>query len=255
MMIKRLLAALLLSTTICFAQDEPAPPLQEPPPQKKNVISFPDRDYVVEVPMKTGPDGMPIRMTKRLIFIYDCSGSMNSEDLAIAISFVRGVMMQPLDEFEIGIIAFDGATYRWPGIPEPKQTPPVPKNWAALPSAPAIEQATQWLQNLNDNGNTEVIPAIDMALKEKRDELSIVIVSDGGFHAESTKDILEAIEKGQKWRKDNKLGRVNIMAVGVDDTPNNALTKIGEVGGLGYFYPAPTPEVEEPPEDFDDPGY
>jgi hypothetical protein len=251
MMIKRLLAALLLSTTICFAQDE-APPLEEPP-QKKSIIRFPDRDYVEEVPIAAGPDGMPIRMTKRLIFVYDCSGSMNKNDLRNALNFVRGVMMQPLDEFEFGIIAFDGQTYRWGGIPEPKQTPPVPPNWAALPSQIAIEKATQWLQNLNDNGSTEVIPALNIALRENRDDLSIVVVSDGGFHAESTKSILEAIKQGQAWRKKSKLKRAHIMAVGVDDSANDALSKIGEEGGLGYFYPAPEPEEEEP-ENLDDLG-
>jgi hypothetical protein len=240
-MIKHLLAVLLLSTALCFAQDDSAPPLKEP---EKPIIRFSNRDYVVEVPMSTGPDGMPVRMTKRLLFLFDCSGSMNVTDLKIAIDFVKSVMMQPLDEFEIGVLAFDGDTYRWPGIPEPTTTPPIPKGWASLPSNPAVKKVASWLLKCSNDGNTLLIPALNKALKEKRSDLSIIIVSDGGFH-DSLGGILDAIKNGQKWRIKNKLKRVNIMTVGVDEHPNKNLVAIGANGKLGYFHPAPTSKDQD----------
>lgn len=235
-MIKRLILSFLLTTAICFAQDSPPP--------TKNIIRFPDRDYIEDVPVRIDEHGMPTRLTNRVLFIHDCSGSMGENDLTNAINFVRGVMKQPLDEFEIGIIAFDENTYRWPGIPEPKQTPPVPPNWAALPSATAVDKVTQWLRTRDDEGSTKLVPALQLALQENRDKLSIVVISDGDFYTESTREIVAAIQKGQKWRLDNGLNKAPIMAIGVTSVSNDKLAKIGKIGGLGYYHPLEEEEEE-----------
>lgn len=122
------------------------------------------------------------RITNRIIFIYDYSGSMMGDKLNQALTAFVSIAKQPIDQMEIGLIAFATNAKRWPGVPEPKAPKPVPINWAAMPSQKAILSAIKWLnQRTTLGGATEFFSALDLLSAEKRDKISVVIISDGFF--------------------------------------------------------------------------
>lgn len=141
------------------------------------------------------------RFRKRVLFIYDCSGSMSRSDLNKAFVTFAMIAQQPIDSMEIAIIAFDDYLARWPGIPEPKAPKPIPKGWAGMPSLVAFQKAQKWLNSLDMGGGTDVLPALQLAFKEKRNEISIVIISDGGF----TDIIPDGFKKDPKSKESNRV--------------------------------------------------
>src|SRR5690606_27366979 len=118
------------------------------------------------------------------------SGSMHGDHFDRALRAVRDMFEHPTDDLEVGVIAFNDAAIRWPGRPEPERRRPVPPGWASLPSEESVDAANRWLEQLGAGGDTLIIPALSAALSEPRDELSIILVTDGLFGRERTDDIL-----------------------------------------------------------------
>lgn len=195
------------------------------------------------------------RFQKHVFFIYDCSGSMGRSELNRAFTAFAMIAEQPIDEMEIALLAFDDITKRWPGIPEPDSPNPVPKGWAAMPSATAFKKAHNWLDNLDLKGGTSIAPALKEALKENRNNISIVIISDGGFSDDipssfprgdsesfvsyGTKYYQSLITTLQSERVKAKLDHVQINCFGVGAIiPNSKedkfMTTIATVGG-GFY--------------------
>tara|TARA_R100001244_G_scaffold25113_2_gene25365 strand:+ start:27971 stop:28723 length:753 start_codon:yes stop_codon:yes gene_type:complete len=117
------------------------------------------------------------RFQKHVLFIYDCSGSMSRNKLDRAFTAFAMIAKQPIDEMEIALIAFDDQVLRWPGVAEEG----IPKGWAGMPSQVAFKKAHKWLDGLDLGGGTSVLPALKQAFEEKRERISIVVISDGGF--------------------------------------------------------------------------
>ena len=178
------------------------------------------------------------RLTKRIVFLVDVSGSMAGLKFDRACGAVLEIAGQPVDEMEIAVFAFDNTPTRWPGIPEAKDLEKgikgIPKGWAALPSQEAINTSSHWLGGISPDGGTLVIPPLLAALAEERKELSIVLITDGQFYQERTDSILAAVEKAQKARVAKGLGRAVILAYGVAGE-SIALQKLAEAGGGGFF--------------------
>ncbi len=187
------------------------------------------------------------RMTKRVLFVVDVSGSMAGLKFDKASQAVIEIAGQPVDEMEIGLIAFDNAPSRWPGIPEKAQegVPAVPKGWAALPSKEAVDSASGWLRKINPTGGTRLIPALKSALAEDRDKLSLVIVTDGQFYQETSTKIYAALEEGQKAREAKGLGRAVVLIYGVGES-NSTLKKLGELGQGGFYRKQKEPVIPTP---------
>jgi hypothetical protein len=78
-----------------------------------------------------------------------------------------------------------------------------------------------------------VIPALREALAERRDELSVVLVSDGLFGRERTDDVLSAIAIAQADRERLGLHHAVIGVYGLGAS-QKVLTEIAEVGAGGY---------------------
>ncbi len=178
------------------------------------------------------------RLTKRIVFLVDVSGSMAGLKFDRACGAVLEIAGQPVDEMEMAVFAFDNTPTRWPGIPEPRDLEQgikgIPKGWAALPSQVAMNKSSRWLSGISPDGGTLVIPALLAALAEERKELSIVLITDGQFYQERTDTILAAVETAQRAREAKGLGRAVILAYGVAGE-STALQKLAEVGGGGFY--------------------
>jgi Mg-chelatase subunit ChlD len=172
------------------------------------------------------------RLTRRVLFVVDRSGSMQGGGFTHALGAVRDVLRQPSDDLEVGLLAFNQSTARWPGIPEGGARP-VPPGWAALPSEDAVDRASAWLDSLGAGGDTLVGPPLAEALAEPRGDLSIVLVSDGLFARERTGTLLELVERAQAARVRRGLGRAVLACYGLGDA-QGVLARLGEAGGGGY---------------------
>lgn len=177
------------------------------------------------------------RLTKRVMFVVDVSGSMKGDKFSDALAAVEKIAAQPVDELEIAVLAFNAGPTRWEGIPEPDK---IPFGWAAMPSEAAPKVAQAFLCQLGAEGDTAVIPALKQALNEQRSDLSIILVTDGIFQQESEDQILAALEAGQKAREEQKLGRAVLYTYGVGSEAQ-ILKKLAEVSKGGYFHERPTP--------------
>jgi von Willebrand factor type A domain len=174
------------------------------------------------------------RVTKRLLFVVDTSGSMRGGKFEAAAEALVRILEQPVDEVEFGVLAFSNQTRRWEGIPEPDLARPVPEGWAGLPSLEAIEAAAGFVGDQGANGDTFVIPALEEALAEERDQLSVVLVTDGIFQREDSEQILAAVSAAQEQRRERGLGEAVLVVYGVGGDLR-ILRSLGEVG-LGGFY-------------------
>jgi len=181
--------------------------------------------------------GPETKLTKRVMFVVDVSGSMRGDKFSAALAAVEKISDQPSDELEIAVLAFNASPSRWEGIPEQGK---VPIGWAALPSAVAPKVAQAFLCRLGADGDTLVIPALKQALNEQRSDLSIILVTDGIFQQESEDQILAAFEEGQKAREEQKLGRAVLYTYGVG-AEAAILKKLAEVSRGGYFHEKPDP--------------
>lgn len=184
------------------------------------------------------------RITRRVLFVVDRSGSMHGDHFSRALVAVRGMLEQSTDELEVALLAFNDATTRWPGRPEPDRAKPVPPGWAALPSDEAVAEANAWLHKLGAGGDTLILPALKDALAEPREELSVVLVTDGLFGRERTDDIMGLIAARQGEREKLGLGRAVIACYGLGST-QRILARIGDVGAGGYIREQLTPEEED----------
>jgi len=185
------------------------------------------------------------RLTKRVLFVVDASGSMQGDKFARACRGVLQIAEQPIDEVEVGVLAFNDETARWPGLPEDHPARPVPDGWAALPSAEAVASASAFLAERGAYGDTLVIPALRQALAETRDELSVVVVTDGVFQRERSDDVLAALAEAQQAREERGLGRAVVLVYGVG-REQEVLRELGAAGQGGYFREEPdrVPAVE-----------
>lgn len=159
------------------------------------------------------------RFTKRQVYVMDVSGSMSGKPFDKALTALAAVAAQPTDDMEISVIAFESQVARWP------------RGWVQLPDAEAVDAATAWLSEQGSGGNTFVVPALEAALKEKRTELTVVLVTDGIFN-EDDSVVLEAVRKAQEQRVE--YGRAIVAVLGVGKA-KPVLRMLAEEGKGGYF--------------------
>lgn len=183
------------------------------------------------------------RLTSRIVFLVDVSGSMKGPKIDRAIDAVvgpEGIARQAGDQLEIAVVSFASEVQRWPGVPEEG----VPADWAGLPSDDALVAARGWLEGQGSDGcSTDLCPALRLALAEERDELSLVIVTDGVLSDADA--VLGVLREGQAARVARGLKPAVVAVWGVDgDEP--ILREIGQAGRGGFFHEegaAPAPPV------------
>ena len=162
--------------------------------------------------------------TNRILIVVDVSGSMKKKRFDRAYSQVMSLVRGPVDDAQIGILAFDGGTYRWSGLLE-LHCPPclgrsckmdssckhppctrktkrcVPDNYASIPNK--LDHVLDALfSTVRQGGSTNVLDAMYKAMHEPRKDLTIVLISDGDFHGSTSEaELLTFVGDWQKWRK------------------------------------------------------
>lgn len=258
------LGVLLLSTSLALAQDPgelPETPPAASPDEKPKVGSF-----TIELPL-------PAPISKKVIFIYDRSGSMSAEALAKATDAVMLIADdQNVDQLEIAAFSFNDNFERWPGVPDPPGTSrPVPAGWASLPSLEAVDNLRNWLASQTSSGNTWVGPVLATTLSQQVKDLTIVLVTDGGFtdtipdgppgETEDQEEIRQSrfiasiIAQYQRARVKEGLGRAGFVIFGITGG-TKGLKWLAETLECGYltdgrtviYAPAPQfPQLPPPP--------
>ncbi len=210
-------------------------------------------------PEQIVPAEKGFRVTDRVLFVIDVSGSMDNPKRREAVDSV--LMIAGSDQFRVGAIAFTSSYSRWSGAPHchPGQHRPprtkgsvqampstsmsliatpcgrrcVPPNWAGLPQD--LDKFSNWLTSLKPSGSTNPTGALKAALEDPTPNLTIVFVSDGVF--DPRVDAVKAIEEGLAWRKKHKLNRARIMVWGAGSTARTQddLKKIARIGGGGFW--------------------
>lgn len=217
---------------------DPTPVIEHGPEER----SVPPPPRVTPVPI-VEPTA-DFRMTRRVIFVVDVSGSMRGK-LQDAIDSVLMIASAPTDDFRVAVIAFSGSHTRWEGIPEciphgeldACSERCILSGWAAMPDG--YRSLLDWLGGLRASGNTSPAAPLDEALREPEEELTIVFVTDGQF-AENEVPPGPAIQRAQEWRTEHGFPRAAVMVWGVGNKAwdVNALQRIAEGGGGGFWVAA-----------------
>jgi Mg-chelatase subunit ChlD len=158
--------------------------------------------------------------TEKIVFVVDRSGSMDPLKVQDAIEqFINIVTrLDPSLEVEICLYSFESNTKRWS------------EGWQKMPSLPVLNKARAFLA-LPVGGSTQVVPALRQSLAEKKEKLTVILISDGDFD-ETTETILKVIKAEQAKRKVPAV----LGCIGVGHVQQDSLKKVAEVGGGGYYH-------------------
>lgn len=148
-------------------------------------------------------------MHKRMVFVVDVSGSMDSS-FEQALKAVGTVLKQPVDEGEFCIYSFDTTWFRWPH-----------KGYKKLPSAYNVRKAEKWLGSKRRGGSTQALGTLAQAIKEPQLR-TIVLVTDGELYDDPS-NVLEQIR-----------GQEPILVFGVHLAPTKPKLKLLSAKG-GYY--------------------
>ncbi len=191
------------------------------------------------------PAAKGARFSKRIILVLDGSGSMAGQISAV-IGALNTIAGQPIDEMEFAVIVFRGkggfpggsSFTRWPGLKEKN----LPYGWARMPSVVATVLAVAWVESLGAYGGADPADALENAVLEGRDDLSVVFVSDGIFEPQP---VLEKLERAQRARVVAKLNRVvvAVFGIGPGSKDRKALQSIARAGSGGLWVRKPSPAV------------
>lgn len=181
------------------------------------------------------------RITTRVVLLIDVSGSMAGPPLERAIAAALTLARNGGDELELAAVAFAGGCVRWPAPRAEGET--APEGWISLPNEPALADLLGWLRTpvLSDTNTTEISAALKAALAELRDELSIVIVSDGLLN--DAANALEVLREGQARRAEHghHAATVACWTIGPEAQALNALARAGGGGCYREASPPPVP--------------
>ena len=160
------------------------------------------------------PPETPVAVYPRdLIVLLDTSGSMSGPPLDQARRVVAALVDSLGDDDRLEMIAFAGDARRWLSGP-------------VAATAEARRDAQRWLAALRAGGGTEMVDAVEEALKPLRPDAQrqVVLVTDGeiGFESELLNSIQNGLPKGSR-----------LHAVGVGSAPNRAMTRPAARAGRG----------------------
>lgn len=163
-----------------------------------------------------GTDAAPSSTARELVIVIDTSGSMQGESLeqakrAVALALGR---LNPADRF--WLIEFNSVTRSMTAEPV----------WA---DAATVEGALEWVEDLDANGGTEILPALQIALglDEVRAGMmrQVIFVTDGMV---SNEDQLARYVR-------ERIGSSRLFTVGIGSAPNGHLMRSLSRQGRGTF--------------------
>lgn len=177
------------------------------------------------------------RITKRVILLVDVSGSMRGPELDRAIAAALDVARKGGDQMEVACYAFASGAVRWPAPHQEDSR--APAGWAEMPDEKALAHLFAWLPGCGlYDGTTELGGALRAALAEARDDLSIVVISDG-LLGDAAK-CLEVLKDGQAARAKLALAPA-VVACWTIGAEAQALNDLGREGKGGTWREAAPP--------------
>jgi hypothetical protein len=153
------------------------------------------------------------KLAKNWVFVVDTSDSMEGV-FHKALKGWRYLTQNPTDEWFFCVYVFNNKG-------QTKHT-----KWLAS-SPENFEKAEAWVEHPRQRGvNSNGKRAIEQALRIMRSELSIVLITDGGFTSACDNRgfgrIRKTIISGQAWRRANSLHQATITSIGVSNSHYSA---------------------------------
>jgi len=184
----------------------------------------------------TNPVVPKTQLTKNWVFVVDTSHSMRGVFDKARAAFLHATSY-PTDELFFSVITFNNRSME------------KFRDWRPS-SDREFREASRWIEaemRILSYGQH----AIDMALHLERPELTIVLITDGGFteacEGRGFETIRQTIAAGQEWRRNNNYGSALICSIGIENIgyttggkPSDAacqafLREVGDKNGGGYF--------------------
>lgn len=168
------------------------------------VASLKAQERQIEMELISNPSGP---LTKNWQFVVDTSPSTRFVFPKLREAFIR-LIRQPADEFNFSVITFN------------LQNMEATKPWVRS-SAEEFQAADQFV--LTHYGAASYgIKALEMALRQNKDELTVILITDGGFtevcrNGHNFSIIDDAIDRSQQWRVDNGLAMAIITTIGLEN--------------------------------------
>ena len=260
---KRCLMILTMMVMAGQASAQCRPPEPEPEVEIEEEVEDPDPppppDEIVQVVPPT------MRMTSNIAFIIDTSGSMdNGGRVGMAITFARSLVERPQDQLMVSFFSFKDSHTRWPGLTEEEESAareagtlgheegdPPPKGWVYFPGVPQLESAQRWLTGCGASGGTNPVSALNEALAENINDLTIVLITDGDDF--NVPLFLQSVQAGQAARVQRGQNKAVIFVIGVGPNANQRqhLVNVGRSEGGGMFVVRRPPPPEPPAPDLD----
>jgi len=157
--------------------------------------------YALLMLLPPDEESVPPPLPREAIFVIDTSGSMGGSSIGQAREALHLALdrLGPDDTFDV--IAFDDA-------PRALFPDPVPADLANL------DEAHRFVQGLEASGGTEMLPALELALRDSGDAdgrlRQVVFVTDGSIANEQ--ELFAAIQRD--------LGATRLFMVGIGSAPN-----------------------------------
>jgi Ca-activated chloride channel family protein len=187
-----------------------------------------DRSYYFA--MVTPPTGtvQPQRQPREAIFVIDNSGSMSGESMPQAKAALLKALSQLRPEDTFNVIRFD-------------DTFDVLFKDAVPANKTNVAVATRFVSRLEANGGTEILAALQAALKDKRVTETgrlrqVIFLTDGSVGNED--EVLKEVGRS--------LGRSRLFTIGIGSAPNSFLMEhIAKTGRGTFTHVGSETEVEE----------
>lgn len=176
-------------------------------------------------------------LSKNWQFVIDTSDSTRKIFPKLRRALLE-VINQPFDEFNFSIITFNN------------QSMEATKAWCEA-SKEEFNAADQFVLT-HYGALSYAFKALEMAIKQNKSELTIILITDGGFTEVCRNQgnfalADECINKAQEWRRENNLADAQITCVGLENKNYTAghkpsdekcqeyLKGLGERSGGGYI--------------------
>lgn len=187
----------------------------------------------ITVECKVEPRG---RFCTNWVFVADTSSSLWSIFGRIRSAFLT-TTQHPTDEMFFAAITFnDRGMHKL-------------RDWVA--SSPREFEATDAWISTNRGVLSYGIPALELAIKQRRSPLTVIVITDGGFteacNGRGFGAVRDAIAAAQRWRQEQNLAPAQICCLGIENPnytaggkPSDAdcqafLREMGETHGGGYY--------------------
>jgi hypothetical protein len=228
------LAALTLVASVTLAQETTTPKNEPRQERREQSIVWQDDLYHLKMVNQNTE-----RLTDRWVFVVDSSHS-TWQIAGRVVSAFRAVTGFPEDQLRFSLYTFNLRNFH------------AFRDWAWA-SPTEFTSASQFIRN-NTGVNSYVNKALEEALRQPEEKLTVIIISDGGF-SESFSSILRTIRENQAWRARQGYERAIICSVGIENmlsrnsrppypkdsnlTCQRRMQTIGRQNNGGFFYLQP----------------